>query len=62
DAFHAGYVAARLRGSVPRAALRFAARVAARKCGVPGPRLGSAALADLRAELDHAGAADVSSS
>jgi sulfofructose kinase len=62
DAFHAGYIAARLRGSTPGAALRFGSSVAARKCGVPGPRLGSAALADLRAELDQAGAAAASSS
>lgn len=63
DAFHAGYIAARLRGAPAEDALRFATRVAARKCAVSGPRLRAADVQDLRAELAQAGvpAADSSS-
>ncbi|GII90131.1 carbohydrate kinase family protein [Sinosporangium siamense] len=39
DAFHAAYVMAMLNGHDFRSRLRFAARVAAAKCGVDGPRL-----------------------
>ena len=39
DAFHAGYIAALLRGADFPARLEFATAVAARKCGVAGPRL-----------------------
>jgi sulfofructose kinase len=39
DAFHAGYIAALLRGADFPARLELATAVAARKCGVAGPRL-----------------------
>lgn len=39
DAFHAGYIAALLHGADFPARLNFATAVAARKCGVTGPRL-----------------------
>jgi sugar/nucleoside kinase (ribokinase family) len=56
DAFHAGYVAAALRGSRFAACIEFAARVAAAKCETSGPTVAVARLAALARELPPAGA------
>jgi sugar/nucleoside kinase (ribokinase family) len=62
DAFQAGYIAARLGGARLEPALRFASTVAARKCGVAGPRLHAEGVAPLRADLAQAVAGTVNSS
>ena len=50
DAFHAGFVAARLDGDPIRSAVALGNRVGALKCGYPGPRVPADALAALRSE------------
>jgi sulfofructose kinase len=50
DAFHAGYVAARLVGRDPVAAMRFGAHLGAAKCERRGPRLPRPALEAARAD------------
>jgi sulfofructose kinase len=54
DAFHAGYIAALLRGADFRARLEFATAVAARKCGVAGPRLTADDARTVLADADRA--------
>jgi sulfofructose kinase len=51
DAFHAGFVAARLHGLPVRLSAEFATRVAALKCECPGPRLVGAAIEQARRQL-----------
>jgi sugar/nucleoside kinase (ribokinase family) len=60
DAFHAGYIAAALAGQGFGEALRFATKVAAVKCGVPGPRAGADRLALLGTALGASGGASSS--
>ncbi|MGE7388364.1 carbohydrate kinase family protein [Streptomyces sp. NPDC004126] len=48
DAFHAGFLAARLRGASVQEAAAFGNRAGALKCGHPGPRVPLAAMARLR--------------
>jgi sugar/nucleoside kinase (ribokinase family) len=51
DAFHGGYVTARLRGLRPRRALEFATAVAAAACATAGPRTAMDRLHELAGEL-----------
>ncbi|NTX05882.1 MULTISPECIES: carbohydrate kinase family protein [unclassified Myxococcus] len=60
DAFHAGYIAAVQAGHGFGEALRFATKVAAVKCGVPGPRAGVDRLALLGVGLGTSGGASLS--
>ncbi|WP_225830208.1 carbohydrate kinase family protein [Streptomyces sp. NK08204] len=52
DAFHAGFLAARLRGADVREAAAWGNRAGAVKCGHPGPRVPLAAMARLREEME----------
>lgn len=56
DAFHAGFLAARLRGAQVRQAAVWGNRAGALKCGHAGPRVPVAAMATLRAEMEGPGA------
>jgi sulfofructose kinase len=55
DAFHAGYVAATLRGRDFETALEFAAALAAATCEVAGPRISAGRIAPFRALLTRSG-------